>query len=71
VSENKVPRKIFGPQRDEVTGACRRQHNKEHSDFYSSPNIIRGNQTQKNGIGRTCDMYGGWRGCIEGFGRET
>jgi hypothetical protein len=29
VLENKVLRRIFGPKRDEVTGECRRLHNKE------------------------------------------
>jgi hypothetical protein len=29
VFENKVLRRIFGPKRDEVTGECRRLHNKE------------------------------------------
>jgi len=34
-------RRIFGPRRDEVTGEWRRLHNKELSDLYSSPNIVR------------------------------
>jgi hypothetical protein len=29
VFENKVPRKIFGPKRDEVTGEWRKLHNEE------------------------------------------
>ena len=33
--------KIFGPKSDEITGDCRRQHNEELCDLYSSPNIIR------------------------------
>jgi hypothetical protein len=41
VFENKVPRRIFGPKRDEVTGKWRRLHNKELCALYSSPNIIR------------------------------
>jgi hypothetical protein len=40
VFENKVPRRIFGPKRDEVTGEWRKLHNKELHDLYSSPNII-------------------------------
>jgi hypothetical protein len=36
-----VLRRIFGPKRDEVTGECRRLHNGELNDLYSSPNIIR------------------------------
>jgi hypothetical protein len=36
-----VLRKIFGPTNDEVTGKCRKPHNEELTDFYSSPNITR------------------------------
>jgi len=41
VFENMVPRIIFGPRRDEVKGECRRLHNEELNDLYSSPNIVR------------------------------
>ena len=41
VFENMVLRRIFGPRRDEVTGEWRRLNNKELSDLYSSPNIVR------------------------------
>jgi hypothetical protein len=41
VFENRVLRRIFGPKRDEATGECRRLHNEELNDLYSSPNIIR------------------------------
>ena len=41
VFENMVLRRIFGPRRDEVTGAWRRLHNKELNDLYSPPNIVR------------------------------
>jgi hypothetical protein len=34
-------RKLFGPQRDKVTGEWRRLHNGELYVLYSSPNIIR------------------------------
>jgi hypothetical protein len=36
VSENRVLRRIFGPERDEVTGGWRKLHN-----LYSSPSVIR------------------------------
>jgi len=41
VFENMVLRRIFGPRRKEVTGECRRLHNEELNDLYSSPNIVR------------------------------
>jgi hypothetical protein len=39
--ENRVLRRIFGPERDGVTGEWRRLHNEERNDLYSSPNIVR------------------------------
>jgi hypothetical protein len=41
VFENRVLRRIFGPNRSEVTGDWRKLHNKEFHNLYSSPNIIR------------------------------
>jgi hypothetical protein len=41
VFENRVLRKIYGPKRDEVTGAWRNMHNEELHGLYSSPSIIR------------------------------
>jgi hypothetical protein len=40
VFENRVLRRIFGPQRDEVTGEWRKLHNEELHNLYSSPDII-------------------------------
>jgi len=41
VFENRVLKRIFLPKRDEESGECRRLHNEELHDLYSSPNIIR------------------------------
>ena len=38
---NRVLRRIFGPNRDEVTREWRKLHYEELNDLYSSPNIVR------------------------------
>jgi hypothetical protein len=41
VLENRVPRRIFGPKRDEIIGSWRKLHNKKLHYLCSSPNINR------------------------------
>jgi hypothetical protein len=41
VFKNTVPRRIFGPKRDDVMGSCRKLHKEELHNRYSSPSIIR------------------------------
>jgi hypothetical protein len=41
VFRNRVLRRIFGPNRDEVIGGWTELHNEELHNLYSSPNIIR------------------------------
>jgi hypothetical protein len=41
VFENRVLRRIYGPNGDEVTGGWRKLHNEELQNLYSSPSIIR------------------------------
>jgi hypothetical protein len=41
VFEYRVLRRVFGPKRDEVTGAWRKLHNEELNDLYSVPKIVR------------------------------
>jgi hypothetical protein len=40
VFENRVLRRIFGPERDEVIGEWRKLHNQELHNLCSSPNIM-------------------------------
>jgi hypothetical protein len=39
--KNRVPRRIFGPKREELTGSWRKLHNEELHYLYSSSNFIR------------------------------
>ena len=39
--ENRVLKRIFGPNRDTVTGEWRKLHNGELNDLYCSRNIVR------------------------------
>jgi vacuolar-type H+-ATPase subunit C/Vma6 len=50
-----VLRGIFGPERKEVTGDCRKLHNEELHDLYSSQNINR--VIHAVSIDKTCSMH--------------
>jgi hypothetical protein len=41
VFEKRVPRRIFGPKREEVTGGWRKLHSEELHDLYRSHTIVR------------------------------
>jgi PAS domain-containing protein len=68
VFENRALRRIFGPQRDEVTGEWRKLHIEELNYLYCSPNIFRVVQSRMNYISRACRTYGGKERFIQGFG---
>jgi hypothetical protein len=67
VSENGVLRRIFGPNRDEVTEEWRKLHNEELNDVCSSPNtsIIRVIRLRRMGwaghVARIGERRGGYR----------
>ena len=58
VFENGVLRRIFGPRKIEVTGEYRKLHSEELNDMYSSPNIVRVDKIEKNGMGGACSACG-------------
>jgi hypothetical protein len=45
--ENRVLRRIFGLERDEVIGGWRKLHGEELHNLYSSPSLIRMNQSRR------------------------
>jgi hypothetical protein len=56
VFENRLLRRIFGPERDEITGKWRRLHNKELYDLYSPSDIIRRIKSRLRGAGHVARM---------------
>jgi len=62
---SRVLRRIFGPERDEVTVVWKKPYNEELNDLYSSPNIVRVIKfRRKRWAGNVVSMG-------EGFGGET
>ena len=70
VFENRVLRRIFGPERDEVTGEWKKLLNEELNNLYSLPNIVRVIKSRRI-MGGACSAYGGGEKCVQGFGGET
>jgi hypothetical protein len=70
VFENRVLRRVFGPKKDEVTGAWRKLHNEEFSDLYSLPNIVLVKSRRMRWAGHVACMGEGCTGFWLGSLRE-
>ena len=68
--ENRVLKRIFGPNKDEVTLEWRKLHNEELNGLYSSPDIVRVIKSRKRD-GRDMWHVRGEERCIQGFEGET
>ena len=62
VFENRVLRRIFGLERDGVTGEWRKLHNEELNDLYFSHNIVRLIKSRRLRWAGHVARMGQWRG---------
>jgi hypothetical protein len=67
VFEKKVPRRIFGPKRDEVTGEWRNLHIEELNGLYCRPINIQLIKWRR----MRCAECGGEERCVQDLGGET
>ena len=58
-------RRIFGSERDDVTGEWRRLHNEELHDLHSSPHIIWAIKIKNNEMDGVCRTLGDRRGAYK------
>jgi hypothetical protein len=72
VFENRVLRRIFGPNRVEVAGKWRKLHNGELHNLYSPPNIIRQIKSRRMWwSGHVACMGGEKEENVQGFGGKA
>jgi hypothetical protein len=72
VSSIRSRTRIFGPKRNEVMGDCRKLHNEELHNLYSSPNIIRMIRSRRMRWARqVARMGGGGGGMYIGYWWES
>ena len=69
--ENRVLRRIFRPNRDEVTGEWRKLHNEELYHLYFSRNIVRVINLRRIGLAGHVARVGERRGVYRFFGAEN
>jgi hypothetical protein len=71
VFENRVFRRIFRPDGDEMTGGWRKLYNEELHNLYSPPNIIRVIKSRRMGRVGHAARIGGNEKCIRKFWLES
>jgi hypothetical protein len=67
--ENRVLRRIFGPEKDEATGEWRKLHSEELHILYSSQNIIRQIKSRRMRWAGHVARVG--EECVQGFGGKA
>jgi hypothetical protein len=70
VFEHRVLRRILRLKRNEIMGACRKLHNVELHNLYSSRNRIRMIKSRRMRWAGYL-THGGHKKCIQGFGRKA
>jgi hypothetical protein len=66
VFENRVLRRIYGPEMDEMVGGWRKVHDEERHNVYSFPDIIRTIKRRTRWTGNVARIRE-TRKCIRGF----
>lgn len=69
--ENRVLRKIFGPNRVEVTREWKRLHNEELHDLVLLRKYFTDDQIRENAFDETCGVCEGKEECVQSFIGET
>ena len=64
-------RRVFGAERDEVTGKWKKLHNEELNDLYCSPNTVRGIKSRRMRCDGHVARIGGEERCVQGLVGET
>ena len=64
IFKNRVLRKMFGPNWEEVTEGWKQQHDTELHDLYSSPNT---DQIKEDEMDSACGPFEDERKCIQGL----
>jgi hypothetical protein len=67
VSENRVLREIFGPERGEVTGEWRKLYGEDLQVIVLLTRCYLGDKIKEDGMGGACSTYGGEEKCTQSF----